>query len=106
MKRQNKISYVKKPLAVHSFYSLGLSIAALLLFAGGMYLSVSSQGNGGMTVGAVGLSSILFTLFSLWYSFQAFMEKEKNYILAKISGGAGIVLLIVWLVMIIVGFGG
>ena len=98
-----KVSYIRKPFAVQSKWSLGLCAAGLLLFAGAVWLAVREQGQSGMYVGALGFSSIVFSLLGLWYSIQAFLEKEKNYILARISAPVSGLLIILWAVMIIIG---
>lgn len=98
-----KVSYIRKPFARQSKWSLGLCAAGLLLFAGAMILAVREQGQSGMYVGALGFSSLAFSLFGLWYGVHSFWEKEKNYILARISTPLSGLLVIVWLVMIIIG---
>ena len=56
-----------------------------------------------MYAGALGFSSLVFSILGLWYSICALLEKEKNYILARISLPVSGILLIIWLVMIIIG---
>ena len=41
----NRISYIRKPMAEHSYLCLGMAAAALLLAVGGMGLSIKNQGN-------------------------------------------------------------
>lgn len=101
--KPKKVSYIRKPLAKHSKWSLGLCAAGLILFAGTMYITVREQGQSGMYAGALGFSSMVFSMLGLWYSVHAFMEKEKNYILARISLPVSGLLVILWLVMIIIG---
>ena len=101
--KPKKVSYIRKPLAKHSKWSLGLCAAGLILFAGTMYITVREQGQSGMYAGALGFSSLVFSILGLWYSAHAFMEKEKNYILARISLPVSGLLVILWLVMIIIG---
>ncbi len=100
---KNRISYVKNPLARNSFLCLGLGIISLGLGAAAMCISVAAAGQGGLNTGALGFSSLLAALFSLWYGFLSFREKDRNYILARIGIGLGVVLTIVWLVIIITG---
>ena len=40
----NKISYVRKPLARRSFMSVGLAAAGLVLFAAGIWMGVRYRG--------------------------------------------------------------
>ena len=100
---KNRISYVKNPLARNSFLCLGLGIISLGLGAAAMCISVAAAGQGGLNTGALGFSSLLAALFSLWYGFLSFREKDRNYILARIGASLGGVLVIVWLVIIITG---
>ncbi len=99
----NKISYVKYPIARNSLVSVSLAAAGLLLTIGSITLSVMSAGQAGMIAGALGFSCIGAELMCLWYTFLAFREKGKNYILAKISCGIALTLLICWVMVIVVG---
>ena len=73
----NKVSYIKKPFAKNSFVAAGLAAAAL------------------------GFCSIITAVSSVVYGIFAMMEKEKNYILAKICLAAAGILLLVWALMIV-----
>ena len=99
----NKVSYVKNPFAKNSYYSLGLGILSLALAAASMYLSVSQAGHGGLNTGAFGFSSMVAAVLGIWYGALSFMEKDRNYILARIGLGICGVLGIVWAVIIITG---
>ena len=104
--RRFKISYIKKPFAKRSFICLPLAIAALAFCVVSLYLSVQLQGNGGLNVGAWGLSSLLFAVAGLVYGGLSFTEKEKNYNLAKAGIIISSLLILFWLCMIIVGLFG
>ena len=75
----NRISYIRKPMAEHGYLCLGLAGVGLLLCVAGMAFSVRSQGN--TPVGALSMcfSSILFSVASLMYGWKSFKEEEKNY---------------------------
>ena len=73
----NKVSYIKKPFAKNSFVAAGLAAAAL------------------------GFCSIIIAVSAVVYGAFAMMEKEKNYLLAKISLAAAGILLFVWVLMIV-----
>ena len=68
-----------------------------------MCLSVTRAGQGGLNTGAYGFSSLVAALMGLWYGVRSFMEKDRNYILAKIGISISVVLVIVWAVIIITG---
>lgn len=99
----DKVSYVRNPFARNSYYCLVLAVLGLALGAASMYLSVAMAGQGGLNTGAYGFSSLAAALMGLWYGVRSFMEKDRNYILAKIGISISIVLVIVWAVIIITG---
>ena len=96
----NKVSYIKKPLAKNSFVAAGL-VAAALLFYAAIGFSYHTQGNAPLAAAALGFCSIITAVSSVVYGIFAMMEKEKNYILAKIFLAAAGILLLVWALMIV-----
>ena len=90
----NRISYIRKPMAEHGYLCMGLAGVGLLLCVAGMVFSVRSQGN--TPVGAL----------SLMYGWKSFKEEEKNYIFAKIGTILSGLLVIWWIVTILIGIRG
>ena len=60
-----------------------------------------SQRNAPLAAAALGFCSIIIAVSSVVYGVFAMMEKEKNYLLAKISLAAAGILLLVWVLMIV-----
>ena len=81
----DKVSYIRHPFAKNSYFSLGLGLVCMLLATGTMIVSVRNAGQAGLITG-----------------FISFMEKEKNYILAKIGVGIALVVIIFWLMVLVV----
>lgn len=98
-----RISYIRKPMARNSIPCLGLALAAWLLGAAGLGISVRYQGD--TPLGAVSLcfSSLLFAGAALYYGHRSLKEEEKNYMLARIGTAASGFLTILWAVMILIG---
>ncbi len=63
--------------------------------------SYYTQGNAPLAAAALGFCSIIIAVSSVVYGVFAMMEKEKNYLLAKISLAAAGILLLVWVLMIV-----
>lgn len=101
--KDNKISYIRKPLADHGGYCLGTAIASVIFGILGMALGVKSHGSTPTGALAVCFTSLAFSVLAVVFGIQSFREKEKNYILAKIGISAGGLVLVVWLIIIIVG---
>lgn len=101
-----KISYIRKPLARRGKMALLLAAAASVLGGLGVYLAVCGNGTAGLNVAAMGFSSLLFSLVSLWYGWLAFLERNRNYLMAKISIGISGLWTVFWVCMVIIGLRG
>ena len=86
--------------------AIGLAAAALILAVIGVASSVMTAGNAELNVAAVCFCSCVIAIVSLIYGALSFLEKEKKYILSKIGMAVSGLLIIVWTVLIIIGFGG
>ncbi len=102
-KRNRYVNYIRKPLAKGGFYAAGITAVGLVLFGSVIGLAVKSQGNVPLNVGAMAFSSFLFALCGLFYGIGAMFEKEKNYILAKLSVIMDSLMILVWVIMLIIG---
>ncbi|MCD7908621.1 MAG: hypothetical protein LUH04_13260 [Clostridium sp.] len=98
----DKVSYIRHPFAKNSYFSLVLGLVCMLLATISMILSVRSAGQGDLVTGALGFSSIAAAIMGIWFGLISFMEKEKNYILAKIGVGIALVVIIFWLMVLVV----
>ena len=75
----NRISYIRKPMAEHGYLCLGLAGVGLLLCVAGMVFSVRNQGD--TPVGALSMcfSSILFSVASLMYGWRKKLYIRENW---------------------------
>lgn len=105
-KPDNRISYIRKPMAEHSYLCIGLAFVGLLFAAAGMGFSIYHQGNTPLYAASMCLSSLLFSAAASVYGWKSFKEEEKNYLLAQIGGAVSFLLMVVWLVIILIGFRG
>lgn len=102
-KKINYVNYIRKPLARRGFYALGFTSVGFVLLGSVIGLAVKSQGNVPLNVGAMAFSSLLFSICGLGYGIWALFEKEKNYILAKLSMILDGMMILIWIIMIIIG---
>lgn len=100
---ENWISYIRKPMAVHSYPCIGLAAAGFILGGAGMAFSVRTQGNMPLWAAALCFCSLLLSVAALFYGRKSLKEEEKNYILARIGMFLAGLLVIWWLVMIMLG---
>ena len=81
----NKISYIRKPLSKYSIVAVGLIAVSYIFGFCAVALSYQNQGDAPMVAAALGLCSIVTMVSAIAYGCLTFFEKEKNYILARIS---------------------
>lgn len=101
--QSNRVSYIKKPFAKNSFFAIGLTGGGLLFFAIGISSGIQTQGQIPLNMAAVCFSSFLLALAGVIYGAVSFSERDRNYILARISLIAGGLMLVIWLVLLIIG---
>lgn len=99
------VNYVRKPLAKRGFYAIGATGVSLVFFGSVLGLAVKSQGHVPLNVSAMAFSSFLFAFCGLFFGMRALFEKEKNYILAKLSIFLDGLLVLVWLIVMGIGLG-
>ena len=102
-KKNNYVNYVRKPMAYWGFWSLGLTAVGIILLGAVVGLAVRYQGHVPLNVGAMAFMSLVFSICGLAYGVRALLEKEKNYILAKLSITADGVMILIWVLLLIVG---
>ena len=102
-RKTKKVSYIRKPLAKHSFPAVLLAAAALVLTGAGLWLAVRNRGEAGVNAASCGVCAMVVCIDGMLYCWRSSMEKEKNYILAK----AGMIIcsltLLFWICLIVVG---
>ena len=80
----------------------GLAAVSLLFGAAALALGYVTGGNAPLVAAALGFCSILTAASSLVYGIFSFLEREKNYILAKASLIAAGILVVLWLAVIFI----
>lgn len=102
----SRVSYVRKPMARRSWFSIGMLAAALLFGGGGIYWAVATNGQAPLTSAAMVLCSLILGFMSFWYGLISFLEEGRNYVLARICIGISSVLILGWAVTIFIGMRG
>lgn len=102
----SRVSYVRKPLARRSKFSLGMLAAALILGGLGIYWAAATRGQAPLTSAAFVFCSLILGFMSFWYGLISFLEEGRNYVLARICIGVSTMLMIAWAVTIFIGVRG
>ena len=102
----SRVSYVRKPLARRSLFSVGILVVALILGFMGIYWAVATRGQAPLTSAALVFCSLILGIISFWYGLISFLEEGRNYVLARICIGASSMLMIAWAMTIFIGVRG
>ncbi len=81
----NKISYLRKPIALRSRMCLALALVGLVFMIAAVVMMYNAMGNPPLNTSAVVCSSLIFALIGFWYGCISFLEKDKSYILSYIG---------------------
>lgn len=81
----------------------GLAAVSLIMAVAAVWMSYRMQGSAPLSAAALGLCSMLTAVSALIYGIFSFFEKDKNYLLAKISLAVSGVLILGWLIIIVLG---
>lgn len=101
-----RVSYVRKKLARRSLFSVGLLAVALILGFLGISWAVTTKGQAPLLSAAFVVCSLILGLTAFWYGCISFLEKGRNYILARICIGISGILIISWGITIFIGVRG
>ena len=103
MAKKKRYNYIKKKIARGTWPCILTMLLALGLLLATLALSVHFQGQGPRLLGALGFSSIVMTIFSLYFLILALHDSEKNYVPVRIGGIIAACVLLVWIIFIALG---
>lgn len=103
IKNENKINYMRIPLAKNSWISFLYSIIAFFLSYLAIRISILLKGNTELYIVAIIFSSLIFSISSLFYIHRSFKEKQVKQILSYISLFLSGIQIVLWLIIMIIG---
>ena len=103
MAKKKRYNYIKKKIARGTWPCILTMLLALGLLLATLALSVHFQGQGPMLLGALGFSSIVMSIFSIYFLILALHDSEKNYLPVRIGGILATCVLLVWIIFLALG---
>ena len=98
-----RVSYIRKPFAVRSVFSSLFALVALVLLILGFRQAVETAGQIPLNYLVMCLFSIIFSIVGFIYSIRSFFEREKDYLLSKISLTVTTLEIVFWILVCVVG---
>lgn len=103
MTKKKRYNYIKKKIARGTGPCILTMLLALGLLLAPLALSVHFQGQGPMLLGALGFSSIVMAIFSIYFLILALHDSEKNHLPVRIGGILATCVLLVWIILLTLG---
>lgn len=101
--KKKRYNYIHKSIARGTIPSILSVLASLATLTVTISLAAMSQGQGPMLLGALGITSMIFSVFALIHLVTALKDEGRNYLPVKIAGFIAGVILLIWITIIFVG---
>lgn len=102
-KKKRKI-YTDKKHAVKGMIATGLAVAALVVFAGIIYISFCQKGAADIRVGSMALISILLGIVGLILGLMSFRGENNYKLFSQIGSFLNVFVLVLWGMIYLIGF--
>lgn len=101
---EKRINYVKKPTAKGSHTALLCAIISAGFLYTAFRLVLFTKGNPDMTVSALALSSLIFSLASIRFAVTAFKDRGASHLIAFFGLGIGGMQFVIWMSVLLLGY--
>lgn len=102
--KQKRYNYIRRKPAAGTWPAVLTAAAGFLILAACIVISVRQMGNGPLSLGALGITSIMLSGFSVYHMFCAGRDTGKNAVPAKAAGILSLIVLLIWIFVIFIGF--
>lgn len=103
MRKKFKYSFARGEMAEGGVESVLLAVLAILLFVSASLISFFMKGNGGNYLGALGLFSMMSSVWGFYLGLMSFREKNKNHKSSIIGSVANGLIAVGWLGLFLSG---
>ena len=103
MEKKKRFNYIRKKLAKGTWFRIVITILSFVLLVYCIAVSVLMEGKGALNIGALGLTSVICALFSLFDMIPRVKDPEKNYLPAQLAGFTSGIIVVIWIFMIVIG---
>ena len=100
---KRRFNYIRRKPASGTRRAVFSGFGSLILLLLCLLLSVREKGQGPLLLGALGLSSLLAAVFSIFCAFYGLQERDRNRTGVRIAGACSTLIALLWAVLIFVG---
>lgn len=103
MGKKKRFNYIRKKLAKGTWFRIVITILSFALLVYCIAVSVLMEGKGALNIGAIGLTSVVCALFSVFDMIPRVKDPERNYLPAQLAGFTSGIIVVIWIFLIVVG---
>ncbi len=103
MGKKKRFNYIRKKLAKGTWFRIVITVLSFALLVYCIAASVLMEGKGALNIGALGLTSVICALVSLFDMIPRVKDPERNYLPAQLAGFTSGMIVVIWIFMIVMG---
>lgn len=103
MNKKKRFNYIRKKIARGTWFRIGVTVISFILLLYCIASSVLLEGKGPLYIGAIGMTSVVLALFSVFDMVPQKKDPERNYLPARIAGFTSGIIVFIWIFLIISG---
>ncbi len=101
--KKKRFNYIRKKLAPGTWFDVLTAIVAFLMLMSCIVTATVMKGQGPMTLGAIGLSSIVVAIYTLFNVFSVERQPDYNYLPANMAAVTSGAVILLWIFLLLVG---
>ena len=103
MANKKRYNYIRKKIVPGTWFRVMTAIISFVLLVSCIVISTCMEGQGPLFVGALGISSIIMAVYTVFKSMVFEKDPECNYIPLYVAGIAAGIIVILWVILLLLG---
>jgi len=101
--KKKRFNYIRKQLAPGTWFDVITALISFLMMMACLVVSTLMKGQGPMTLGAIGLTSIVIAIYTIFNVFSVDRNPDFNYLPATMAGVTATSIIFIWIILLLVG---
>lgn len=103
MAKKKRFNYIRKKLAPGTWYDIATVLISFILLMSCIAASAVMKGQGPMVLGAIGVSSIVAAIYTIFNVVSVEKNPDYNYLPTSMAGIIAGIIIIIWILLLVIG---
>ncbi len=103
MAKKKRFNYIRKKIAPGTWHNIATVLVSFILTISCIVTATVMKGQGPMVLGAIGLSSIVAAIYTIFNVVSAERKPDYNYLPATIAGATAGIIIFIWILLLLIG---